>query len=503
MKGKLNMENLKFRGQYIIAPKEIECPFFFKKLMLTKNYILYAHNDLIVTEYIQNGVRLVLLGNIFDFASPIKNNLDILKSLIHQNFQEILTKSERYVGRFVLIFIKNEVINLMHDATATRKIFFTHKDGFAWFSSVPFLLATILQYGETNIPSKLRFYRSNDFHRLNHSNIGATTRYDEISQLLPNHYFDGKISNAVRYWPYKKIITSNIDIIAEQCANIIKGYMQNISARYDLMLPVTAGKDSRLLLAATKNIKNKVYYYINKESTMEMNNNDIRIPKLLLSNLGIDFHIVDPYIEIDEDFKKIYYQNNPYASSKYLPLIYNYHKNFGNRINTPGNVAFARANYFKYKNSTITPNLLTELNKVEQYEYALDCYTGWFDSCNELCKKNNTSILNLFYWEERLANWGTHIQLDKDIAQDEINPYNSRLLIELFLSVDYELLVAPHYIFTKKVINFLWPEVLQLPINPSLKSSLKYTLNSTGLLGLFYQLKKIPSLFKNYNSSIR
>ena len=54
--------------------------------------------------------------------------------------------------------------------------------------------------------------------------------------------------------------------------------MKSISNRYSVMLPVTAGKDSRLLLSATSDIRNKVFYYINKGSQLNNKHHDIVIP---------------------------------------------------------------------------------------------------------------------------------------------------------------------------------------------------------------------------------
>ena len=40
-----------------------------------------------------------------------------------------------------------------------------------------------------------------------------------------------------------------------------------------------------------------------------------------------------------------------------------------------------------------------------------------------------------FYWEHMLGNWGTVGNSESDIAIEEINPFNSHLLYEIFLEL--------------------------------------------------------------------
>ncbi len=485
-----DLKRLRYRRQYIIAPKEIECPFLHQRVQLNNKYILYHHLDIKITNHVKNDTKITLIGDMFGYDQDVKNNYEILRDLISSSFDIVIERTAQYSGRYVIIFQQGEEIKLLHDNTASRKVYYADIDGSLWFASQPHLLAKVLNLQETRIPSKIDFYNSEDFIKLNNSNIGNTTLYDEIFQLLPNHYFDVKNAKTVRYWPNMPIESLDVDEAAEKCAKIIMGYMENICARYDVMLPVTAGKDSRILLAATRNIKDKVYYYVNKENRLNDKSQDISIPKSILSKLGIDFHIIDPYTTINEGFKEVYFSNNSLASPKYLYIIHNYFLKFPDKVNLPGNIASQAYYRYKYPDFIISPVSLAELNRISKYDFAIEYYAKWLSDIQDICNKTNVHLLNLFYWEERLANWGTQVQLDKDIAQEEINPYNSRLLASLFLSVNYKLLLPPDYVFYKKIINKLWPEVLKEPINPSLKSEVKKIIEKIGLLKTLYKIKR-------------
>ncbi|MBN2481295.1 MAG: hypothetical protein JXB19_06120 [Bacteroidales bacterium] len=484
------IHKLRNRRQYLIVPEEIDCPFHHEKIIIGQDYLLYAHPDIIITEISLMQRRLILLGDIFDFRQPEINNHDILKDLVCFNFQMLLEKISEYTGRYVLIYIEKDVIRLIHDATATRKIYYCQYNNKLWFASRPNLLGKLLNLKKTSDLSKIDFYHSDAFKRLNNSNVGNTTIYDEVFQLIPNHYYDLNKFQSVRYWPNKKIEYLTVSTVAEKCATIIKGYIKSISNRYPVMLPVTAGKDSRLLLAATKDISDQVYYYINKMAGMTEKCNDIRIPKKLMSKLGLAFHIEEPIDTIDNNFKNIYFENNELASDRYLSVIYNYFVNHQDRVNLPGNIATEGFGLLYYPGFTSKGESIAKVFKLHKYKFAAAYYSDWLSGCKDICKKNNVNIANLFYWEERLANFGTQIQLEKDIAQEDFNPFNSRFLITLFLSLRPGLIKPPRYFLHKKITRLLWPEVLCIPTNPGIKKSIKIILTYIGLLGILKRFQK-------------
>ena len=132
---------------------------------------------------------------------------------------------------------------------------------------------------------------------------------------------------------------------------------------------------------------------------------------------------------------------------------------------------------------------MAHLNGVSSYSYAKNYYANWIDERMELCQAFNIEMITLFYWEERLANWGTQIQLEKDIAQEDINLFNSRDLVVLILSVNPKYIEIPYYKFHTEIIKLLWPELLNVPINPGWRTSLQKAFKTIGLLDLYYMLR--------------
>lgn len=450
-------------------------------LDIDQEYRLYSHIDLNVTRIIKGSRQLILMGDMFDFEDPRKGNGEILGDLMDLSLDSLLRKSGDYAGRFVMIRSDENGMVLLHDATAARKVYFSNSGGKTWFASQQHLLAEVLDLQPTENPSKQAFYTSREFLDLNNSNLGNTTYYDDIEQLMSNHYFDVKRKESVRFWPREAPEKLSFGEVAEKCAVILTGHMKSIANRYKIMLPVTAGGDSRLLMSATREFRDEVFYYINQSKDMGNRHKDIKYPVRLFKKLGLEFNVLRLPEEIDPDFEEVYFRNNPLASRFFLPHIYNYYLNYPDRVNLPGNVASAPWGVYHMKGSRVTIDQLKRYYEVSAFEYAREYYTNWMNSLVEVCSACGLNVINLFYWEERINNWGNQISLDKDIAQEEFNPLNSRILNELFLSLPLKYNNEPDKKLHRKIIQDLWPELMMIPFNPTLKTATTMLLARLGL----------------------
>ena len=68
------------------------------------------------------------------------------------------------------------------------------------------------------------------------------------------------------------------------------------------MMAVTAGNDTRLLLAASRDVCDNVFYYINKIPRYNEKHQDIVIPSQLFQKIGLNFNILEYTIDVDEEF---------------------------------------------------------------------------------------------------------------------------------------------------------------------------------------------------------
>lgn len=482
---------LSYRRQYLLAPEDVECPFQHIRKELFHGYRLYTHKDLPLSHYTLAEKEFFLMGDIYDYKSDHKSNLEILKLICRAgSSQELLSSLEPYTGSYALLYMIGEEIYLVSDPYASRKIYHSRPGGKSWCSSHPHLLAKVLDYSISEDTSKQAYFKSQRFEELNRSGIASTTCYDEIEQVLPNHVLSLSSGRTDRFWPREERKPMSVQEVAEQCAPIIRGYVENIAARFEVMLPITAGKDSRTLLAASREISDRVYFYINKVKGSNTNIPDFTLPPELTRHLGLEYHIVDTDIEVDPDFREVFLENNPHALEHYLPMIYSYYRDFGDRVNLPGSVATGGQWWYPIYRKNKTVDTLLDIYQLKDFPHAREAYREWLKGSREAADGSGFELFDLFYWEERLGNWGSQIQLDKDMAQLDINPMNSRLLVKIMLSVDpYYTLEFGTYKVNREINMLLWPETMDLPINPSQKNNFLILLEKAGLLGHLYRMK--------------
>lgn len=483
---KINYEQLKYRRQYIVTNASVNCPFSCNIVKLIKGYSLLYHTDLMFTKVRKSDKSLFLLGDIYDYKQPEYSNYNILTDLILSSFNTILERVSSMAGRFVLIYMDHKEIKLFHDASASRKIFYTLKNQAVICSSNQHLLAKVAGCEKTTEPSLIEFYQSNEFTNEYYSNIGHYTYYTEIKQLLPNHFLNLTSNEVKRYWPNRKLVQMSAEECITKSANMIKGFITAASKRYPLMLPVTSGYDSRTLLAATKDIKDQVYYYLNNTNAVK-NSGDRWVPGKILKESQLMLHLLNIEAIQDQKFIEIYYNNNPFANKEFMPVIYNYLINFPEKLNLPANVIPVIKGILKCPSKKINGSILAKLRHLDKFDIAVRFYDEWLNECHSLCTQHGIDVCDLLYWEDRNCNWAMQILQDKDIAQEEFVPFNSRQLLSTMLAYDHRRRQKPHYELHKAIVKTLWPELLKYPFNPS-RNILKNTLKA---MRIYYPLVKV------------
>jgi hypothetical protein len=118
-------------------------------------------------------------------------------------------------------------------------------------------------------------------------------------------------------------------------------------------------------------------------------------------------------------------------------------------------------------------------------------YDHWISNSIDSFSSNKVRLIDMFYWEERMTNWGTIFQMNKDIAQEEFWPFNSRHLMEIMLGTDHECRDEHHGILHKEIIQNLWPETLSMAVNPNLRKSIASILKKLKLYNLLLRLSLI------------
>lgn len=495
----IDYERLIFRRQFLLTAKKIDGLDGWRRLA-SSGKTLYVHPDLEITVEELDDKRIILIGFILDWRRPELGNSEIIRLLLSRSkdFAEVLESTYELAGRFAIIYEDGRCCRMFHDAGGQREIYFHRGEyGISCAAQLP-IIGKYLD-AEVNPDEDIqKLYDSSGFVSFKKQWVGEETIYKDTKDLKPNHYLDLSSGETVRYWPTEPLERIPIEKVVERASAMLQGILKASAGRRELMLPVTAGWDSRLLLAASRDISDKVMYYIIKFPHMYENHMDIDIPGKLFKKLGIEYRVFEAPGDVDERFREIFCGNTAYCREGNLPGIYSvFFKMFQERLNITSQMSEVIRSYKgdTAKYSETFYNTCVAFGSRDDYysnEYVKRTSKNWIDSNLSFANEMNIAPLVLFYWEEWLS-WEASQRSETDIAMEEFTPFSCRNLMALLLSVDPSYRNTYSCRLYRKLMENMWPQVLSEPINPSFKRCVKGALVYSGM---FYKVKKV---FKKMN----
>lgn len=488
------MNRLKFRRQFAIGSTPFHGFDQWNKAVISNRYYLTVHPDLELTQIRLEGRELILIGYIIDPFHPKWGNSQILSNLLQKskNKEMLFKEIESLSGRWVLIFNSGDEIILFNDPCGLRSVFYTDRHNKEFYcASQPGLFSVLFgidPYGnETKHFIESEYYKSEKEYWW----PSGSSLYKDVKSLVPNHYLDLDKIQTKRYWPQNAIFSTDYNESVSRVADLLKRLMNTAGLRYKLAFPITAGIDTRVLLAASKDIREDLYFYTLMYDGLNLKSSDVHIPQKLLNSIGLDHHILDCTAEMDNEFKTVYNGNVDMSHSYWGDIAFGLNRQYPqDRICVKGNCAEI-ARCFYYKNcypQDISGSVLARLAGMGNNNFAIQGFDHWFEEAIDVSNDCKIDILDLFYWEHRIGSWQAMSQLEWDIVMETYTPYNCRELLISLLSVDKKYRAPPRYRFFENIIETMWQELLREPINPKL---FKYTLRPLA--------KKVMKLTGTYN----
>ena len=475
---KYNSEKLLYRRQFVLGPHFIEEFKSWKRIKVHNTIYLTVHPDLNTYKADYENKSITLLGYILDYRNPEANDSEIINILIRElsncdSLDNFFECTYTFGGRWVLIVNDGNEIRLFNDATGLRQVFYTNislsKD--VWCGSQPGIIAEALNIDiDKESLEFIELLKKND---KQYWWPGDGSPYREIKHLLPNHYLNLETGLYHRYWPDRYLKSLPLKESVKKCSKILQGFMESAHNRFGLALTLTAGWESRVLLAASKNIKHKIFYFTLIYWDLIKNRVDATIASRLLSKLKLKHNVIKCPHKMEDEFKNYYNRNVIMAREVYGTVaqgIYNYYPQ--DKVCVKGNAGEVARQFYRLKESNgkdITAEQIAKLTQMGTNPFAIKAFDTWL---KETTETYNINILDLFYWEQRMGNWQAMSQLEWDIVQEVFTPFNCRILLTNLLSVDEKYRERDEPELFREIITSLWPEVLGEPVNPPYKTGI-------------------------------
>lgn len=462
-----------YMGQFILGPRFVDSLPGWQRMDVAGGRKLSVHPDLAISQARKNGRELTLIGHLLDPFSPNSGNDEILQELLRSfsHRDALYSATASFGGRWLLIAVDATEAFLFHDAMGLRQAFYSDRSetGEMWVMSQPGIASEVMSL--TPDPLAEEYLDTQTFRRTSEFRLpGAATTFKNLRHLLPNHGLDLLTGTSQRYWPAAPLEAMSPAAAIDRVRTLMTGQIRAAAARFDLALSLTAGIDSRLVLAMARDVVERVSIMTLRQGRLPDHHPDLDIPARLLKRLGLSHTVVHATSTMTPEFSQLFKRNVYLAHDHYghdaEALLHHFGRSkavltgSGAEITRcPFRTKLPIANYVRF-----TPETLAWLEYDSTHPYLVAHFRDWLSGAG---RQNHVPVLDLFEWEQDYGNWLAMTQLEFDTAWREIfTPYNCRALLATLLGVPERHRRNHTNPLFRRAIAQAWPELLAEPVNP-------------------------------------
>lgn len=428
------------------------------------SFKFFTHKNLKIEHTSDNSNELVILGDVFNPLKPNDSNQAIAKALVElRSFAELLQATDKLTGRFVMFAKIEGSYHLLSDFFCQRQAYYWFDDDKFYASSSDKLLLDSLDFELQMDEDKSKLSKSNYFLKIHEHWLLGETEWDyRLIKLLPNHSLNisKKVAEKIPVYCSSGIDKASFE---KEILVTLKNSILAYSKRFSLMLGLTSGYDSRLLMSSSIAL-NKVikYFTINRKDTYVKR--DVYVARRLAKRYKLNYETIQ-IEDLSEAFKTEFKQQFlvPRLLDKTKNIQWFKNQNLQNTAVVSGNGGATIRSIYKesdFKDS----HSISKILELEISEYNLCAIDSWLSAAKPYASENGLLISDLFYLEMRLGKWGNKMAHEMDISKvEEFSPYNNRnLMYSILLNYNKE----ERKTITLNLLEQSLEGVTQIPFNP-------------------------------------
>ena len=428
---------------------------------------IFTHPALEVGYGRAENTDVLLLGMALDPDQPTQTNsgiaTDLAKAFASHGLPSIASSHQlrRLGGRFALIVRKGTTAEVHPDALGSKPIYFTHRDGKSTFASTPSLLyeCGFAGHDQEAADEFLSFPNSGSWP------IGILP-YPGVTQVTPNSYLDILSGRRFRLPLIPPGRTLAVEDLVPWMTDRITRLFRAASSRSRLTLPLTAGFDSRLLLATFPQDHYPDTRWVTVVSGTT-SSADRKLPARIARQLSLRYQFVTAeetpeslLQQLDRNVGGLLTDRTRQRTSGFQaaasgslfcsgngPEVFRHFYDPNNKISDPG---------------SLSARDLANLAGFPDNPYAREGFASWRSDLSDA----SYGILDLLYWEHRMGVWQSSVTTFREAIMEEFMPINSREIIEASLSTSLSARVDP-YRLHRELIRYASPWLSTLPYNSS------------------------------------
>ena len=467
----LTPELFRFRRQWIVGTGVATLNSAWQSIDLASGHTLIYHPDLRVSTRRDGDRQIVVLGTAIHTAASCAPPLSVIDKLDRESIVQWLV---RLAGRYVVLFSEANNLYLYTDPAGMMGVFHTC----AKAASTPGLLLR----GEDQAVRETAIQRE-----LEETFFpGTMCAHSGVNALMANHELHLNSGAARRFWspdPGQKGDKAPIQELCELLQRIVIG----VRSSGQLLVSLTGGKDSRVVLAAVRAFAAEVRFFT--ILTPHSNDNDARYS----SELAVKFqlkHQVVRSMSLPQWVTSAYDE----IGSGMLHAGMRPELDGVRRIATSGCVHVGgfggevlRAHLWPSRRPKRTDTMtLTRQAFSCAAPSVVDAVDQWRRSVP--LDTSPPTVFDLFEFEQRSGRSAGIVEACSSLFHETVLAFNSRELFQLIQRVPLEMRYAGT--LNDTLIRTMWPQLLEVPFTQrgrpwwkSLPKPMKAAVNKCGRIG--------------------
>ena len=462
-----HLEVPRFPRGFLLADRPVDPPPTFVAGPILEHF--YVHPWTRVEAAGDRDLFVIVLGHCVPTRLAPEEPPAKLLACLQEGEETFLEALNTYSGRHAIIFGSAGNIRVVNDATAMRSVFYA-KDGGVVASH-----ALLVERAISGRPVKSDLVFAYGY-------PGNRTPYPKTRILTPNTYYWLSAHVVRRFWPLVPPLPRTADSVVSEVLEAASSALRNMSRSASVKMALTAGLDSRVILAVALNsgIDFEAYTYGTNKATAL----DRAFARDLAAHMGIRHTLVAKREKPDCLQSNLNEANYSSHHSGAVPGLMHYF-DLPDTVALTGNLLeIGRSFYKKYRDDRVSPpvdadsmtNLhyqsMTPRTKASISDYGLQRYTeasheafqGFLSDTGYDLVSGLIDPFDQFYWEHRMGVWHGPALLERDFYGVAFIPFNSRRIFTALLGVSQAERDESSVFY--RLIESVEPALLQLPVNP-------------------------------------
>lgn len=415
--------------------------------------------------YDPRGCKIgTFLGTVIDpVAKLVVKEKVVLPAVPETNFDGYIEREiYRFTGAFLFILDLPQKRRLYLDACGSMSAVWDPDTGRAAAISSQLLSEEELNKRfDSELYSALRVDRDGWF-------PAGLTAHQRIFRLMPNHYFDIDAKTAVRHWPQAPIpITDKPEAACGRILKTTRDSIAALAATGPISIALTAGNETRMLMAASRNLKGNLRFVTVSAQGAEL---DLTRAKELAEQFNLSHRVIA--LKLASATQSQEWQNRA-AWSIGGPHVLTHptvHQ-LRDRSYCIGGSAGEVGRGFFWRQSDTDETILDADGiwarmGMPYHPRGVAAVSGWLDALrSNLGNLPSLLVLDLAYLEIRMGCWGFALSYT-NTAPTDIHPLIGRENFNNMLSLppSWRRIENGTNPMIQNIITQGWPEILDFPI---------------------------------------